>query len=515
MDQVGGQTDEATGTFQIGAFTFERDRNLLIGEGGETTLEPKVADLLARFVRSPGEVLSRGALLDDVWGTRIGSDESLTRAVSLLRKAFKSDSDTLYIETVPKRGYCLSAPVSLAESAEPEAEAEEIAEAPLDTPPAESSTSADLPSPVSSDDLTEAGHQEAIVLDQAPQERTTAQEWPLGRVIAYASSSLFKMVGVISVATLIIGSIFVVMLVRQEGTGIGGASGIAIGEIAFGEGEGDQQVIADLTRGLPAILMANNIDYRSDAQRAALILDVEMTEASDGALSAAIELRHNGSDGLVWYDTIVHQGGDVDAFEADVLGDVGHTIGCAIRGFDVWDMGSRFLPVAMKYCAKARNFPTGIEQVEAAELLLDVASDNASVWAVHAVAHARWAFSQGATEPPAVALASLEQALSMENDKDEATVDLAEMLLGEMQLSEKGRENALRKITHKNGPLRNLARQMLAEELTEQGRLAEAATVRQRLGLSDPGHPAYLEQRSDAPGPPPPPGEVRAVPSNR
>ena len=70
-------------------------------------LEPKVMDVLVALTDRAGEVLSRSELLDHVWGSRARfSDESLTRCISLLRKAFgDSRHCPRYIHTVPKRGY--------------------------------------------------------------------------------------------------------------------------------------------------------------------------------------------------------------------------------------------------------------------------------------------------------------------------------------------------------------------------------------------------------------------------
>lgn len=75
-------------------------------------------DVLCVLAQHAGLVLSRHALADRVWGSVHGSDESLTRAISLLRKAFRQAGVAdLYIETIPKRGYRLTQPVSWEEEA--------------------------------------------------------------------------------------------------------------------------------------------------------------------------------------------------------------------------------------------------------------------------------------------------------------------------------------------------------------------------------------------------------------
>lgn len=97
---------------RIGAFELRPDRSVLIHGDGSHHLEPKVCDVLCRLARERGEVVSRETLLDDVWGKSYGADESLTRAISILRKIFRQDNERLYIETVPKKGYRLTAPVA-------------------------------------------------------------------------------------------------------------------------------------------------------------------------------------------------------------------------------------------------------------------------------------------------------------------------------------------------------------------------------------------------------------------
>ena len=75
-------------------------------------MEPKVMNLLQVLVDNAGTVVSRADLLNQVWSENAGGDESLSRAVSLLRRAFgEIRGGNQYIETVPKRGYRLVAEV--------------------------------------------------------------------------------------------------------------------------------------------------------------------------------------------------------------------------------------------------------------------------------------------------------------------------------------------------------------------------------------------------------------------
>jgi len=92
-------------------------RNLLIANDLEFRLEPRVMDVLCVLAESPGEVVARDTLIDRLWPSEFGADESLTRAVSLIRKALaEAGQSTKSIETIKKRGYRLTLPVSNLES---------------------------------------------------------------------------------------------------------------------------------------------------------------------------------------------------------------------------------------------------------------------------------------------------------------------------------------------------------------------------------------------------------------
>lgn len=98
--------------FRIGDYSIEPARNLVRGPDGEAALQPKIMDVLCALAARQGEVLSRTELIESIWGVEFGADESLTRAISHLRKAFQDTrGEPRYIETIPKRGYRLLLPV--------------------------------------------------------------------------------------------------------------------------------------------------------------------------------------------------------------------------------------------------------------------------------------------------------------------------------------------------------------------------------------------------------------------
>ena len=70
--------------------------------------------------QAPGQVISKDTLLNDVWGTDAVSESALTRTMTELRQALADSADSPRIlETIPKRGYRLIAPVGQVDPDEP------------------------------------------------------------------------------------------------------------------------------------------------------------------------------------------------------------------------------------------------------------------------------------------------------------------------------------------------------------------------------------------------------------
>lgn len=86
-------------------------RNVIINPIGEQRIEPKAMQVLLILASRPSVVIPRNEFMEQVWpGIEIG-EEVLTRCISLLRSALKENNQHNYIETVPKSGYRLVAPV--------------------------------------------------------------------------------------------------------------------------------------------------------------------------------------------------------------------------------------------------------------------------------------------------------------------------------------------------------------------------------------------------------------------
>jgi DNA-binding winged helix-turn-helix (wHTH) protein len=99
------------------------DREFRLTEDGTPIqLEPKVLRLLVYLIENRNRLARKQELLDAVWPDAMVTENALTRAVGLLRKALNENSQVpRYIETIPTAGYRFIANVSVvsAEDREP------------------------------------------------------------------------------------------------------------------------------------------------------------------------------------------------------------------------------------------------------------------------------------------------------------------------------------------------------------------------------------------------------------
>jgi DNA-binding winged helix-turn-helix (wHTH) protein len=102
--------------YQFEAFEVD-DREFRISEGGKAVqVEPKVLRLLLYLIENRNRLVRKQELLDKVWPDAVVTENALTRAIGLLRKALKDDTHVpRFIETVPMAGYRLIAKVSVVE----------------------------------------------------------------------------------------------------------------------------------------------------------------------------------------------------------------------------------------------------------------------------------------------------------------------------------------------------------------------------------------------------------------
>ncbi|MGD8526275.1 MAG: FlgO family outer membrane protein [Thioalkalispiraceae bacterium] len=110
-------TTAGTGTdprnFHVAEWEVRPQAGEICRQGQVVKLEPRVMDLLQLLASQPGKVFSRIQLEETIWpGTVVGYD-ALTKSVGKLRDALGDNHKPFsYIETIPKKGYRLIAPVT-------------------------------------------------------------------------------------------------------------------------------------------------------------------------------------------------------------------------------------------------------------------------------------------------------------------------------------------------------------------------------------------------------------------
>ena len=94
-----------------------REREFALVRAGETlAVEPKAFRVLLILLRNPGKLIPKQELLDAVWGDAAVTENSLARAVGLLRKLLGDEAHSpRFIETVATVGYRFLASVKAVE----------------------------------------------------------------------------------------------------------------------------------------------------------------------------------------------------------------------------------------------------------------------------------------------------------------------------------------------------------------------------------------------------------------
>src|SRR5436190_22758935 len=94
----------------FGPFRIDQQRQEVTRNGARLKLQGKVYQTLLTLLEKPGEVVTREELRTRLWpaDTHVNYDANVNTTVNKLRQALGDSSDQpLYIETVPRRGYCL------------------------------------------------------------------------------------------------------------------------------------------------------------------------------------------------------------------------------------------------------------------------------------------------------------------------------------------------------------------------------------------------------------------------
>jgi DNA-binding winged helix-turn-helix (wHTH) protein len=87
--------------------------------GASVQIEPKIMEVLVLLAKNQLKVVRRETFLETVWADANVVNHVLARAISELRRAFNDNpQNPRFIQTIPKIGYRLLVPVSLADTTE-------------------------------------------------------------------------------------------------------------------------------------------------------------------------------------------------------------------------------------------------------------------------------------------------------------------------------------------------------------------------------------------------------------
>src|SRR5687768_17466808 len=99
-------------SFELGEYSVHPSLNAVQVNGREIGVESKAMEVLVYLASQPGIVIDKEQIIKAVWPDTFVSDDVLTHAISHLRKALNDDAThPRFIQTIPRRGYRLIAPV--------------------------------------------------------------------------------------------------------------------------------------------------------------------------------------------------------------------------------------------------------------------------------------------------------------------------------------------------------------------------------------------------------------------
>jgi DNA-binding winged helix-turn-helix (wHTH) protein len=123
---------------RFGPLQVDQQRQEVTKNGARLKLQGKVYQVLLTLLEKPGELVTREELRQRLWpaDTHVNYDANVNTTVNKLRQALGDSSDKpVYIETVPRRGYCF---VMLPEFSDHPAPANAVAPTPAAVAPANS-----------------------------------------------------------------------------------------------------------------------------------------------------------------------------------------------------------------------------------------------------------------------------------------------------------------------------------------------------------------------------------------
>ncbi|MFV2002728.1 MAG: alpha/beta fold hydrolase [Paracoccaceae bacterium] len=103
--------------YNFASCSLDTARHILSRDGQPVHVEPQVFDLLTLLAENPGELITTERLIKQVWGGLNVSDSTISARIHAARSAVgDSGKRQNVIQTVPRRGFRLAAPVTVAQT---------------------------------------------------------------------------------------------------------------------------------------------------------------------------------------------------------------------------------------------------------------------------------------------------------------------------------------------------------------------------------------------------------------
>ena len=107
LRRAGTEIEDASDILELGAVRIDVERHIVSVEGQQIKLPLKEFDLLLMLMRNAGRVLTRGQLIDRIWGSDyVGDTKTLDVHIKRLRAKIEKDpANPIHIMTVRGLGY--------------------------------------------------------------------------------------------------------------------------------------------------------------------------------------------------------------------------------------------------------------------------------------------------------------------------------------------------------------------------------------------------------------------------
>lgn len=102
--------------FRIHEWLVQPQLNVINSKDSTARIEPRVMEVLVYLAKNANQVVTKDRLMQTIWGGRFVTEEVITTSIFELRRALGDDArNPRFIQTIPKKGYRLIAPVIFTE----------------------------------------------------------------------------------------------------------------------------------------------------------------------------------------------------------------------------------------------------------------------------------------------------------------------------------------------------------------------------------------------------------------